>query len=143
LSTEIHTYKSASELTKEMDDEIARIKSLLGDYLRRLDEVRVKLEKMKKAQEALSKLTGGKVSGIKASQETQVLDLMGLRVVVNASPEEEASTLEESIKTLQDKLNTLQRVRKALEPLSMLEEAGTSITVVKNDGIPTKILLRL
>lgn len=143
LSVEIHSYKTAQELTKEIDDEIQRIKTLLGDYLRRLDEARARQEKLRKTQEALSKLTGGKLSAMKQTGETQELDLMGLRVVINASADEEASSLEESIKTLQDKLNTLQKVRKALEPLTSLEEVSSPLTVVKNDGVPTKIMLRL
>jgi vacuolar-type H+-ATPase subunit I/STV1 len=139
---ELHTYKSAADLTKELDEEVSRIKTLLGEYLRRLDESRVRVEKIRKTQEALNRLTGGRVSGAKAG-DAQTLDLMGLKVIINVSPEEEANTLEESVKTLQDKLNVLQRVRKALEPLSTLEEGGTSITAVMNDGIPTKIMLRI
>jgi vacuolar-type H+-ATPase subunit I/STV1 len=139
---ELHTYKSAADLTKELDEEVSRIKTLLGEYLRRLDESRVRVEKIRKTQEALNRLTGGKVTGAKAG-DAQTLDLMGLKVIINVSPEEEANTLEESVKTLQDKLNVLQRVRKALEPLSTLEEGGTSITAVMNDGIPTKIMLRI
>lgn len=142
LSIELHTFKSVAELTKQLDDEVSRIKTLLGEYLRRLDESRARLEKLRKTQEVISKLTGGKSAAARTG-EGQTLDLMGLKVLVYVSPEDEAEVLEESVKTLQDKLNVLQRVRKALEPLGSLEEAGATLTAVMNDGIPTRILLKV
>lgn len=143
MSLELKTYKSVSELIKELDDEVNRIKTLLGEYLRRLDESRARVEKIRKAQEALAKLTGGKAQAPVKTSSSQTIDLMGLKVIVNVSPEEEAEALEESVRTLQDKLNVLQRVRKALEPLTTLDEGGAAITAVISDNIPTRLLLKV
>jgi prefoldin subunit 5 len=141
---ELKTYKSVSDLIKELDDEVNRIKTVLGEYLRRLDESRAKVEKIKKAQEAIAKLTGGRgaQSPVKPVS-SQTIDLMGLKVIINVSPDEEAEALEESVRTLQDKLNVLQRVRKALEPLTTLDEGGTAITAVMSDNVPTRLLLKV
>jgi len=143
LSLELKTYKSVGDLIKELDDEVNRIKTVLGEYLRRLDESRARVEKIRKAQEALAKLMGGKTQTPTKPTTSQTVDLMGLKVIINISPDEEAEVLEESVRTLQDKLNVLQRVRKALEPLTTLDEGGASITAVMSDNIPTRLLLKL
>lgn len=143
MSLELKTYKSVADLIKELDEEVNRIKTVLGEYLRRLDESRARVEKLKKAQEALAKLTGGKTQTPVKPTTSQTIDLMGLKVIINVSPDEEAEVLEESVRTLQDKLNVLQRVRKALEPLTALDEGGASITAVMSDNIPTRLLLKV
>ncbi|PSN91565.1 hypothetical protein B9Q03_01480 [Candidatus Marsarchaeota G2 archaeon OSP_D] len=140
---ELKTYKSVGDLIKELDDEVNRIKTVLGEYLRRLDESRARVEKIKKAQEAIAKLTGGRGQMPVKPTTSQTIDLMGLKVIINVSPDEEAEVLEESVRTLQDKLNVLQRVRKALEPLSTLDEGGTAITAVMSDNIPTRLMLKV
>ncbi|PSN96693.1 hypothetical protein B9Q04_00295 [Candidatus Marsarchaeota G2 archaeon BE_D] len=140
---ELKTYKSVGDLIKELDDEVNRIKTVLGEYLRRLDESRARVEKIKKAQEAIAKLTGGRGQTPVKPTTSQTIDLMGLKVIINVSPDEEAEVLEESVRTLQDKLNVLQRVRKALEPLSTLDEGGTAITAVMSDNIPTRLMLKV
>lgn len=140
---ELKTYKSVGDLIKELDDEVNRIKTVLGEYLRRLEESRARVEKIKKAQEAIAKLTGGRGQMPVKPTTSQTIDLMGLKVIINVSPDEEAEVLEESVRTLQDKLNVLQRVRKALEPLSTLDEGGTAITAVMSDNIPTRLMLKV
>ncbi|MCP8315646.1 MAG: hypothetical protein H3Z51_02125, partial [archaeon] len=52
-SLELKMFNTPDELKKFLDDEIGRIRTLLGDYLRRLEENRIKTEKLKKAQEAI------------------------------------------------------------------------------------------
>ncbi|MEM0120081.1 MAG: hypothetical protein QW688_01395, partial [Thermoprotei archaeon] len=104
MSMELKAYKSVGDLIKELDDEVNRIKTILGEYLRRLDESRARVEKIRKAQEAIAKLTGGKTQATVKTTGSQTIDLMGLKVIVNVSPEEEAEVLEESVRTLQDKL---------------------------------------
>ena len=93
---ELKTYKSVGDLIKELDDEVNRIKTVLGEYLRRLDESRARVEKIKKAQEAIAKLTGGRGQMPVKPTTSQTIDLMGLKVIINVSPDEEAEVLEES-----------------------------------------------
>ncbi len=139
-SLEFKTFNTPDELKKFLDDEIGRIRTLLGDYLRRLEENRIKTERLKKAQEAIVKLAGEKQV---ASFEGREIDLSGLKVLVNPSLRQETEVLEDIVKSLQDKLNIIQKIRKALDPLASFEEGIVTIATVMSDNIPVKIMIHL
>lgn len=61
MVVELKEYDSASEMAKALEDEISRTKSLLGEYLRRLDDIRSLAEKSKKIREVVMKLAGKKL----------------------------------------------------------------------------------
>ncbi|MGQ9468855.1 MAG: hypothetical protein ACUVTD_03390 [Nitrososphaerales archaeon] len=139
-SSELKIFNTPEELKKSLDDEIGRIRNLLGDYLRRLEENRIKTDRLKKAQEAIIKFAGEKQI---LSLEGREIDLSGLRVFVNPSLRQEMDLLEEIVKTLQDKLNTLQKIRKALEPLTGFEEGIVTIAAIMSDNVPTRLMIYL
>lgn len=140
VSSELKIFNSPDEFKKFLDDEIGRIRTLLGDYLRRLEEVRIKTDRFKKAQDALVKFAGEKQV---TPYESREIDLSGLKVFVNPSLRQETDTLEEMARGLQDKLNTIQRIRKALDPLISFEEGIVTMSAVMADNIPTKIMIYL
>jgi len=133
-------FNTPDELKKSLDDEIGRIRTLLGDYLRRLEETRIKTDRLKKAQEAIIKFAGEKQI---PSLEGREIELSGLKVFVNPNLRQETDMLEDIVKTLQDKLNTIQKIRKALEPLTGFEEGIVTIAAVMSDNIPTKLMIHL
>lgn len=137
---EIKTFKTPEELKNFMDEEIGRVRSLMGDYLRRLEEIRVRADRLKKAQAALIKFAGDKQM---PALEGREVELPGLRVLVNPGPRQETDTLEEVVKTLQTKLDHMQKIRKALDPLSDFEEGVVTISVVTSDNIPTRMMIHL
>ncbi|MEM3437612.1 MAG: hypothetical protein QXP55_03635 [Nitrososphaerales archaeon] len=139
-SLEFKTFNTPDELKKFLDDEIGRIRTLLGDYLRRLEENRIKTEKLRKAQEAIVKLAGEKQL---TSFEGREIDLSGLKVLVNPSLRQETEVLEDIVKSLQDKLNIIQKIRKALDPLTSFEEGIVTIATVMSDNIPLKLMIHL
>jgi len=133
-------FNTPDELKKFLDDEIGRIRTLLGDYLRRLEENRIKTEKLKKAQEAIIKFAGEKQI---PSLEGREIDLSGFKVFVNPSLRQEMDVLEDIVKSLQDKLNTIQKIRKALEPLTGFEEGIVTIVAIISDNVPIKLMIHL
>lgn len=139
MVTEFREFTNISEMIKPIDEEISKVRNMLGDYLRKLDESKLKSEKIKKARTAISKIAGMEVEIAPSSKE---LDIMGLKIIVNPTPEDESLALEEIVKDLQERLTTLQRVRKSLEPLTTMDvEVG--ITALMKDNIPVKIFVRL
>ena len=140
VSSELKVFNSPEEFKKFLDDEIGRIRTLLGDYLRRLEEVRIKTDRLKKAQDALVKFAGEKQI---TPSESREIDLSGLKVFVNPSLRQETDTLEDMVRSLQDKLNMIQKIRKALDPLISFEEGIVTISAVTTDNIPTKIMIYL
>jgi len=139
MVVEIREYERVADLVKPVDDQINKIRSLLGDYLRRLDEARVRIEKLNKVRSSLAKIVGGEVN---VSQGSQEIDLMGLKIIVNPTPQDEISVYEEVVKDLQNRLTVLQRVKKALEPLSAMD-VDVGVSVLIRDEVPVKILVRL
>ena len=63
MVVEIKEYESAEQIEETLDRDISNTKSTLGEYLRRLDEIRSLAEKSKKIREVVMKLAGKKASG--------------------------------------------------------------------------------
>ena len=68
---EIKEYTSAEQLAERLDKEIGDTKSTLGEYLRRLDEIRIIAEKSKKIREVVMKLAGKKGPNRRQSAKSQ------------------------------------------------------------------------
>ncbi len=137
---ELKEYESASAIAKTMENEITRTKSMLGEYLRRLDEIRTLAERSKKVREVVFKLAGKK--GVQGSLgEITVGDL---NVVLDANPFHELTAIEEAVRSQQDRLLVLQKAREAIKWADQIEDAeGLRYLVLENDGVPSRILLKI
>jgi hypothetical protein len=60
MVTQIKEYTSAQAISEAMDKQLSETKSILGEYLRKLDEIRTLAEKSKKVREVVMKLAGKK-----------------------------------------------------------------------------------
>ncbi|RLF03743.1 MAG: hypothetical protein DRJ60_08085 [Thermoprotei archaeon] len=137
MSIELLMFKNIDELFKYIDDEINRVRSLLSEYFRRLDELRIKVERIKKLEKSISSIAGGAIK----SSEGKEIDLMGIKVVIDPSYEQEVNFIEEAAKSLQDRLTVLQKIRKAIEPLSTIEDADIEVLIM--NGVPVRIHIRI
>lgn len=140
MALEVKTYSSISDLVKDIDNQISAVREMLGGYLKMIEDLREKAERIKKFEETILKLTGKRPTATTAEFE-----LAGLKIIIGARPSEELSTIEDVVRVLQDKLTALQKVRKAVEPLlTSSEEAGVASYLVQIiDGIPVKILIKM
>ncbi|MBE0513211.1 hypothetical protein IBX38_09190 [Candidatus Bathyarchaeota archaeon] len=140
MVVEIKEYESAIEIAKTMDTEISRTKSVLGEYLRRLDEIRTLAERSKKIREVVFKLAGKK-----AAQNTLGEITVGdLSVILDANPFHELTAIEEVVRSQQDRLLVLQKAREALNWVDQIGETeGLKYMVLETDGVPERILLKI
>jgi hypothetical protein len=140
LVVEMKEYESATEIAKGMDTEISRTKSVLGEYLRRLDEIRTLAERSKKIREVVFKLAGKK-----AAQNTLGEITVGdLSVILDANPFHELTAIEEVVRSQQDRLLVLQKAREALNWVDQIGETeGLKYLVLETDGVPERILLKI
>ena len=140
MVVDIKEYESAIEIAKAMDTEISRTKSVLGEYLRRLDEIRTLAERSKKIREVVFKLAGKK-----AAQNTLGEITVGdLSVVLDANPFHELTAIEEVVRSQQDRLLVLQKAREALNWVDQIGETeGLKYLVLESDGVPERILLKI
>ncbi len=137
---ELKEYESATDISRTIDEAIARSKSLLGEYLRRLDEIRALAERSKKIREVVYKLAGKKATQ-SALGEITVGDL---NVVLDANPFHELTCIEEVVRSQQDRLLILQKSREALKWIDQIGDTeGVKYLVLEDNGVPEKILLKI
>ncbi|MEM2917699.1 MAG: hypothetical protein QXN63_05030 [Candidatus Bathyarchaeia archaeon] len=137
---ELKEYDSASEIAKAIEEEITQTKSLLGENLRRLDEIRALAEKSKKIRDVVFKLAGKKA----AQESLGEITVGGLTVVLDANPFHELTAIEEVVRHQQERLLVLQKAREALKWVDQIGDTeGLKYLVLENDGVPERILFKI
>ena len=140
MVVEVREYKSANEIVKMLDKEITRTRNILGEYLRRLDDIRLLAERSRKVREIVSKLAGKKA----VQNASGDIVLGDLNVVVDASPFQELTAIEEAAKSQQDRLLMLQKASEDMKWADQIEDAeGVKYIVLESSGMPTRILLKI
>ena len=140
MVVELKEYESAVDISRTIDEEITSTKSLLGEYLRQLDEIRTLAERSKKIREVVLKLAG------KTGEKNSLGEITvgELNVVLDANPFHELTAIEEVVRSQQDKLVFLQKSREALKWLDQIGETeGIKYLVLEKDGVPERILLKV
>ena len=140
MVVEIREFESAEDIAETLDKEISSTKSILGDYLRRLDDIRALAEKSKKIREVVMKLAGKKAS----TESLGEITVGNLNIVLDANPFHELTAIEEVVRSQQERLLVLQKARDALKWLNQLGNTeGLKFMVVENDGVPERILFKI
>jgi hypothetical protein len=140
MVTQIKEYTSAQAIADAMDKQLSETKSVLGEYLRKLDEIRTLAEKSKKVREVVLKLAGKKAP----TENTSEITVGTLNIVLDANPTHELGAIESVVRSHQERLLVLQKVREALKWLDQLGDTeGLRYLVVEDEGIPERILFKL
>ena len=140
MSVAIKTYHSIREITDTMDKEIADSKSKLGNYLRRLDDIRAFAEKSRRIRETVMKLTGKKNLQNETLGE---IDAEGLKIILDANAFHELTAIEDAVRSHQEYLQVLQRAQEALKPLDQLSDTeGLEFMVIEKRRVPQRILIK-
>jgi hypothetical protein len=140
LVVAIKEYKSAEEIAETLDKEISDTKSTLGEYLRRLDEIRSLAEKSKKIREVVMKLAGKKAS----TESLGEITVGNLNIVLDATPFHELTAIESVVRSHQERLLVLQKAREGFKSLDQLGDTeGMKYLVVENNGVPERILFKI
>ncbi|MCW4024647.1 MAG: hypothetical protein NWF01_06385 [Candidatus Bathyarchaeota archaeon] len=140
MVVEIKQYNSAHEIAENIDNQISQTKSILGEQLRKLDEIRIMAEKSKKVRELVMKLAGKKNRDDGVGEVT----VGSLTIVLDATPFHELSAIEAVVRSHQERLLTLQKAREALKWLDQLGDTeGLSYLVLESDAVPERILFNM
>ena len=140
MVVEIKEYASAEEIADTLEKEISETKSTLGEYLRRLDDIRALAEKSKKIREVVMKLAGKKA----ATESLGEITIGSLNIVLDANPFHELTAIEAVVRSHQERLLVLQKAREAMKWLDQLGDTeGLKYLVVESDGVPERILFKL
>jgi hypothetical protein len=86
-----------------------------------------------------------KLAGKKAAASTLGDITVGdLNVILDANPFHELTAIEEAVRSQQDRLLILQKTRESMKWVDQIEDTdGLKYLVVENDGVPTRILLKI
>ncbi len=140
MVVEIKEYGSAEEIAETLDKGISDTKSTLGEYLRRLDEIRALAEKSKKIREVVLKLAGKKA----ATESLGEISVGSLNIILDANPFHELTAIEEVVRSHQERLLVLQKAREALKWLDQIGDTeGLKYLVVEHEGVPERILFKI
>ena len=140
MVVEIKEYESAEDIAETLDKEISNTKSTLGEYLRRLDEIRSLAEKSKKIREVVMKLAGKKAG----NESLGEISVGSLDIVLDANPFDELTAIESVVRSHQERLLVLQKAREALKWLDQLGDTdGLKYLVVESEGVPERILFKI
>ncbi len=140
MVVEIKEYASAEELADRLDKQIGDTKSTLGEYLRRLDDIRTLAEKSKKIREVVLKLAGKKTSNETMGEIT----VGSLNIILDANPFHELTAIEQVVRSFQERLLVLQKAREALKWLDQIGDTeGLKYLVVEDEGVPERILFKI
>ena len=141
MVVQLKEYTSAQAIAEALDKDLSEIKSLLGEYLRRLDEIRSLAEKSKKVREVIMKLAGKKINATDSSGEVAV---GSLNIVLDTDALHELAAIEAVVRSHQERLSSLQKVRDALKWLDQLGDTeGLRYLVLEDEGIPQRILFKI
>ena len=132
----VREFISVGELVKFIDEEVNNYRAQLAEFLRRLEDVRVRSEQEKKLKDLLKTL------GVGETRKSTVIDLKDSKLIIDPSAEEESKVIEEAVERLNKNIQVLQSIRKSLEPLANLD-IEAKITVLLRDGIPASVLIKL
>jgi len=136
----IKTYNSVREISETLDKEIGYTRSTLGDYLRRLDEIRTLAERSKKIRDTVMKLAGKKNGSDEGLGEIQV---GSLKIVLDANAFQQLTIIESAVRSHQERLMVLQKAREGMKSLDQLGDTeGLTFMVLENQGVPERILLK-
>ena len=140
MVTEIKEYMSAEQLAERLDKEIGDTKSTLGEYLRRLDEIRVMAEKSKKIREVVLKLAGKKAQ----TENNGEMTVGNLNIILDANSFHELTAIEQVVRSFQERLLSMQKARESLKWLDQVGDTeGLKYLVVETEGIPERILFKI
>jgi prefoldin subunit 5 len=133
----VKEYSTIAEFIKSVDDAIAELRKVLGEHLRKIEELRVRVEQEAKLKSVISRL------GLTAAPSGTELSLKTIKIVVNPTAEQELAMLEQALESINNRLTQLTALRKDLDALAPLSDVNVKITVVYVDGIPKNIILRI
>ena len=140
MVVQIKEYSSAEEIAETLEKEISETKSVLGEYLRRLDDIRSLAEKSKKIREVVMKLAGKKA----VTESLGEIPVGNLNIILDANPFHELTAIEEVVRSHQERLLMLQKSREALKWLDQVGDTeGLTFLVVEHEGVPSRILFKI
>uniref|UniRef100_A0A7J3QD39 Uncharacterized protein n=1 Tax=Ignisphaera aggregans TaxID=334771 RepID=A0A7J3QD39_9CREN len=135
MSNMVKEFSNVGEFMKYIDDSIAELRRRLGEMLKKIEELRVRVEQEKKLRSILSKI------GLPETVSQNEITLRNIKIVVNPVSAQELTAYEAAVESLNNKIMLLTAIRKEVEILGNID-VEIKLTVIYSDDIPKIVLLR-
>ncbi len=137
MSSMIREFNNIAEFVKSIDEDLNDYRKKLAELLRRLEELRVKVEHERKIKAAFTKLG----LAAEAPELKNVVDLKNIKIVMNPTADQELNNLESVVESLNNKITMLTAIKKDLEVLGSLD-VEVKLTVVYLEGLPKTLIIK-
>jgi flagellar biosynthesis chaperone FliJ len=137
MSSMIKEFNNIAEFVKSIDEDLNDYRKKLAELLRRLEELRVKVEHERKIKTAFTKLG----LAAEAPEPKNVVDLKNIKIVMNPTADQELSNLESVVESLNNKITMLTAIKKDLEVLGSLD-VELKLTVIYLEGLPKTLIIK-
>ncbi|MEM0025261.1 MAG: hypothetical protein QXV93_06185 [Zestosphaera sp.] len=137
MSSVIREFNNIAEFIKSIDEDLNDYRKKLAELLRRLEELRVKVEHERKIKSAFTKL--GLTT--EAPEPKNVIDLKNIKIVMNPSADQELNNLESVVESLNNKITMLTSIKKDLEVLGSLD-VEVRLTAIYLEGLPKTLIIK-
>lgn len=136
MSSVVREFNSIAEFVKSIDDDLNDYRKKLAELLRRLEELRVKVEQERKIKSVLTKL------GVSAEAEPRnVVEFKNIKLVMNPTSDQELNNLESVVESINNKITLLASIKKDLEVLGGLD-VEVKLTAIYIDGLPKTLIIK-
>lgn len=136
MSSVVREFNSIAEFVKSIDDDLNDYRKKLAELLRRLEELRVKVEQERKIKSVLTKL------GVSAEAEPRnIVEFKNIKLIMNPTSDQELSNLESVVESINTKITLLASIKKDLEVLGGLD-VEVKVTAVYIDGLPKTLIIK-
>lgn len=133
----VREFNNFKEMLASLDEDISSIKIVLGELLRRMEVLKIKIESEKALKDVLSKI------GVSKDQQqvSNVVNLKRVKIYIKPTAEQELTSLESFIEYLSSRMIILENIKKEL---SLFASAGVEakIEVIYIDGLPREVYIR-
>ncbi|MEM2004691.1 MAG: hypothetical protein QW705_08400 [Zestosphaera sp.] len=137
MSSVVREFNSIAEFVKSIDDDLNDYRKKLAELLRRLEELRVKVEQERKIKTVLTKLG---VSA-EAAESRNVVEFKNIRLIMNPTSDQELNNLESVVESINNKITLLASIKKDLEILGGLD-VEIKLTAIYIDGLPKTLIIK-
>ncbi|MEM0014756.1 MAG: hypothetical protein QXX81_06485 [Zestosphaera sp.] len=137
MSSVVREFNSIAEFVKSIDDDLNDYRKKLAELLRRLEELRVKVEQERKIKTVLTKL------GVSAEavESRNVVEFKNIRLIMNPTSDQELNNLESVVESINNKITLLASIKKDLEILGGLD-VEIKLTAIYIDGLPKTLIIK-
>lgn len=133
---EVMYFSSLTEFINYIDNQIKALEDSISIAEKNIAQLEPRLAGFQSLLDVIKKLVGRENLLL-----TPVIEITGLKIVIDPSPIDEYDTLKESLDAMRDKLNVLRKVRELIRVIISSTKLDVPVLVQMRAGVPIKLLI--